>query len=186
MTIARAFIIVLFGVGVGWMVSVRHTPTSPTSISLIATPTPVPFRAYDATVTLSKGEGTPVTGSTMTVHARVSPAVPPLTAVTLDIVYDPTKLSVSDVSIGNLWSQTNILEKIINTPAGTLRFSIGSGFHAAPTGNNTMATVQFSTRQAGTTMITFGNDTLLVRGSRQGALNLEKKPLHVTITDAGK
>jgi hypothetical protein len=82
-------------------------------------------------------------------------------AETLQFTYDPAVIQVDDVEEGNLWTNTNVLQKDIDNDVGTVVYSAGQGFDADTTGNKVLATVKVTVlgSASGNTEIMLGPDS---------------------------
>ena len=63
-------------------------------------------------------------------------------ALTLQVLFDPNVIMINEVMSGNLWDETNMLQKNINNETGEVLTSIGQGFDTKLTGNLTAITLK--------------------------------------------
>lgn len=60
-------------------------------------------------------------------------------AITVHLIYDPEYVEVTEVTQGDLWTETNVLEKKIDNEKGEVIFSAGQNFYSSSTENTTLA-----------------------------------------------
>lgn len=63
-------------------------------------------------------------------------------AVTVHLLFDPEYVEVVEVTKGDLWTEANVFENIIDNEKGELKFSAGQNFNSEVTGNSTLAYVK--------------------------------------------
>lgn len=97
--------------------------------------------------------------------------LPAPNALTLQVLFDPNVIEIIDVLPGNLWDETNMLQKTINNETGEVLTSIGQGFDTNPTGNLTAITLKaavFSDADVNQTAVRLGP------GSVQASVGVEE------------
>lgn len=128
---------------------------------------------------------TPITemtiGSPTTLDIVVDPVSPPLTAVTVEMIYDPAVLEITQLRTGTLWNQQSELERVIDGQNGVARITVGQGFDAQPTGEALIASVDVVGKQPGQTIVSFGPQTLLARAGVSGSLPVTLRSIVLTI-----
>jgi len=70
-----------------------------------------------------------------------TPEYPP-NAITVHLLYDSEYVEVIEVTKGNLWTQTNVLQRKIDNEKGEVKFSAGQNFNSEITGNSILANVK--------------------------------------------
>jgi len=60
-------------------------------------------------------------------------------AITVHLLYDPDYVEVVEVTEGDLWTETNVLQREIDNEKGEVIFSAGQNFYSDVTGNTTLA-----------------------------------------------
>ena len=60
-------------------------------------------------------------------------------AITVHLIYDPDYVEVVEVTEGDLWTETNVLQREIDNEKGEVIFSAGQNFYSDVTENTTLA-----------------------------------------------
>lgn len=60
-------------------------------------------------------------------------------AITVHLLYDPDYVEVVEVTEGDLWTETNVLQREIDNEKGEVIFSAGQNFYSDVTENTTLA-----------------------------------------------
>jgi hypothetical protein len=63
-------------------------------------------------------------------------------AITVHLLYDPEYVEVTEVTKGDLWTETNVLERKIDNEKGEVKFSAGQNFNSEVTGSTTLANLK--------------------------------------------
>lgn len=60
-------------------------------------------------------------------------------AITVQLLFDPEYVEVIEVTKGNLWTETNVLQREIDNEKGEVKFSAGQNFNSNYTQNTVLA-----------------------------------------------
>ncbi len=141
--------------------------------SQLPQPTPVTInevaQAPTGTVDLSLTSPLIAPNQTATVNLQISAGETKVSAVAIELTYDPTSLQIPDISRGDFFSVTLANPKIDN---GKISFV----YAVAPdsggkNGSGTVATLRFSPKRAGNSAFTFTSNTLVAAvGDNSNAL----------------
>jgi hypothetical protein len=77
------------------------------------------------------------------------------TAFTLMMSFDPAKLKVIKVEVGDIWVDANVLQDDVDNTAGTIEYSAGQAFNTEVTGGREVAKIYYEkTASAGSGPVT--------------------------------
>lgn len=68
------------------------------------------------------------------------------TAIQIIVNYDPSKIQVSKVEMGDIWTQTNVLKNSVDNSVGELEIAAGQGFGATASGGTVAFTIAYTTK----------------------------------------
>ena len=104
-------------------------------------------------------------------------------AITIKINYDPKIIKISTITIGDIWTNTNVLEKTIDNDKGVNTLSLGQGFNANATGTLTIANINFQVLNSNLLSTTFsiGSDSVFGITNVKTLMSITGKSISVNL-----
>lgn len=170
------------------LVAIAVSPKRVNLPSVITTPfapSPTPFA--QTVMTMSPAAISVASGATGTVSVNIDSGINAVTAVQLDMTYDPKALTNIKITAGPFFQNPFELLNIIDTKTGKISYALGlPPSAAAKKGNGTVATISFTPLlPAGqTTQLTFTNKSLATAEGVSKSVLKSSSGATITVTQA--
>jgi hypothetical protein len=100
---------------------------------------------------------------------------PPPTAIELYISFDPNKLRAESLEAGDIWGETNELQKVIDNKNGSIIYSVGQNFGSEFKNGKIVAKIEFSLLQksSGLNDVSLGEGSFMARTGENKPVSLQ-------------